>query len=119
MKEPEAENSERNSFRVVVDPGICGFCCSIHARREGKWVVRIIMDSDCKQIQRLAALLKRGITIKELFAPFSKNPVYNWAEKVGCHTSCPVPAGILKACEVGLEVALPKDVIIRIGRNEE
>ncbi len=45
--------------------------------------------------------------------PMTRNPVYIAAEQSGSHASCPVPAAVLKAAEVVLELALPGDAIIR------
>ena len=53
------------------------------------------------------------MTLKELFMPVTRNPVYIAAEQSGCHPSCPIPAAALKAVEVAMEMALPRDVSIR------
>ena len=42
----------------------------------------------------------------------SRNPVYLTAEKSGCHTSCVIPAAVLKAVEVAMGMALPREVRI-------
>ena len=70
-----------------------------------------ISGSDCKQIQRLDKRIKK-MSMPELFTPVSRNPVYVAAEKSGCHTSCVIPAAILKAVEVAMGMALPREVRI-------
>jgi len=45
--------------------------------------------------------------------PVTRNPVYLAAQKSGCHPSCPIPAAVLKAAEVAMEMALPRDASIR------
>jgi hypothetical protein len=98
---------------VSVTPGICGFDCLITARRlNKKTVALIIAESECKQIQRLAKHLGK-LTLKELFIPVTRNPVYLSAEQSGCHPSCPIPTAALKAAEVALEMALPRNVLIQ------
>jgi hypothetical protein len=98
---------------VFVKSGICGFDCLIKARKiDKKTVSLIIADSECKQIQRLGKQLG-NLTLKELFMPVTKNPVYLSAEQSGCHPSCPIPAATLKAAEVALEMALPRNVLIQ------
>ncbi len=94
-------------------PGICGFTCKVQAQMcEGKSVFIVISQSECKQIQRLAkSLTKMGL--RELFMPVTRNPVFVLAEQAGCHPSCPVPVSVLKAVEVAMEMALPRDVEIR------
>jgi len=98
--------------RVAADPGICGFSCTIIAQKAGPRMVNVeIIGSECKQIQRLANGLNE-MTLKALFKPLTRNPVYIAAEKSGCHPSCAIPAAVLKAVEVALDMALPREVCI-------
>jgi hypothetical protein len=53
------------------------------------------------------------MSLKELFMPLTRNPVYIAAEKSGCHPSCAIPAAVIKAVEVALGMALPKEVRIK------
>lgn len=71
-----------------------------------------ILGSDCQQIQKLSERLNK-ISLKELFTPISRNPVYSAVEKSGCHLSCAIPTAVFKAAEVAMEMALPRDVSIR------
>ena len=104
---------------VTVDPGICGFACVIKARKTGARQVSLdIAGSDCEQIQRIAEHLET-LSIKELFAPLSRNPVYIAVEKSGCHLSCAIPVAIIKAAEVALALALPRDVHIQFEACQE
>jgi hypothetical protein len=98
---------------VTVDPGICGFPCVIKARKTGPRQVSVdISGSDCEQIQRMSERLAT-LSIKELFTPLSRNPVYAVAEKSGCHLSCAIPVAVVKAAEVALELALAQDIHIK------
>jgi len=114
------QSEKRNAVvRATVNPGICGFPCVIEAKGEGKNAVSIEMSgSECKQIRHLFDHLKE-INLWELFAPISKNPVYRWAQKGGCHPSCPIPAAILKAAEVAMEMALPREVTINFESGSD
>jgi hypothetical protein len=85
----------------------------IKARKTGARQVSLaISGSDCEQIQRLAERLAT-LSMKDIFAPLSRNPVYISAEKSGCHLSCAIPVAIIKAAEVALELALPQEVHIK------
>jgi hypothetical protein len=98
---------------VDVDPGICGFKCRVEVKKTDRRKVEIrIYGSECKQIQKLALALSE-LTLRELFMPLTKNPIYVEAERSGCHTSCVVPASVLKAAEAAMGMALPKDVRIQ------
>jgi hypothetical protein len=98
---------------VTVDPGICGFPCVVKARKvEARKVELEISDSECDEIKRMAGRLTT-LSIKELFTPLSRNPVYAAAEKSGCHLPCIIPVAVIKAAEVALDLALPRDVHIK------
>ena len=95
---------------VHTDPGICGFTCTIKAWKSGKRMVGVdISGSECKQVKALAKVLKE-MSLKDVFTPLTRNPAYSAAEKSGCHPSCVIPAAILKAVEIAMEMALPKEV---------
>ncbi len=97
---------------LKIEPGICGFSCEISAFQLGKHLARIeINESDCEQIQGVNMTINE-LTTQDLFTPLTKNRIFKAAEAAGCHLSCPVPAAIVKAAEVALELALPKDVTI-------
>lgn len=104
---------------VIANPGICGFACTVKARKLSKRVVSVdIIGSECQQVKRLAASLTE-MTLKELFLPLTRNPVYIAAEKSGCHPSCVIPSAVLKAVEVAMDMALPKDVQIKFESINE
>ena len=104
---------------VRVEPGICGFPCVIKASKTGARSVSLkISGSDCEQIKKLAERLAT-LTLKELFLPISRNPVYAAAEASGCHLPCAIPVAVIKAAEVAMELALPKDVHIHFEACEK
>jgi hypothetical protein len=97
---------------IGVNPGVCGFDCKVTAERSEKRSARIkITGSDCTLIQKLDGRLQ-DISLQDLFIPLTKNPIFMAAEGAGCHLACPVPVAIVKACEVALELAVPKDAAI-------
>ena len=96
-----------------VSAGICGFTCRIKAWKIDKRTVGLeISESECQQIQDFTELLGQ-LSLNEIFMPISRNPVYLAAEQSGCHPSCPIPAAVLKAAEVAMEMALAQDASIR------
>lgn len=106
------------SIKVAVDPGVCGFKCTIKAVKEDARKVAVaIYGSECQQIQRLSAHLTH-MTLSELFLPISRNPVYLAAEKSGCHASCVIPAAVLKAVEIAMQMAVARDVQIMVEAKE-
>ena len=104
---------------MTVAPGVCGFTCLVRVSRSDKKHVAIrIDDSECGQIKRLSEKLDT-LTLRELFAPLTRNPVYLAAEKSGCHASCVIPAAVLKTAEVAMGMAVAKDVRFRFDCSEK
>ena len=104
---------EKQEIHLILDPGVCGFQCIIRAKSIEKRKVHVeISGSECQSVKQLTALLG-DILLGDLFAPISRNPVFLLAERAGCHPSCPVPVGVLKAAECAMEMALARAVSIR------
>ncbi len=111
--ESSASKKQALKVHVEVDPGICGFYCRIRVFRPAPKTVEIeISASECRQIRLLSKKIGR-LSLRDLFTPLTRNPVFVAAEAAGCHTSCVVPTAVLKAAEAALEMALPKEVYIR------
>ncbi|CAB1078268.1 hypothetical protein D1AOALGA4SA_6023 [Olavius algarvensis Delta 1 endosymbiont] len=118
-KSPPEAADQPAATCVTVDSGICGFACRIKAWKTEKRAVGLaISESECRQIQQFSQRLA-NLTLRDVFAPISRNPVYLAAEKTGCHPSCPIPPAVLKAAEVALEMALPRDAAIRFEACQE
>ena len=100
-------SADSDAVRVKVDPGICGFKCVISATKQ-KRAVSFEIHSGCEQIKSLAANLGE-IKMQDLFLPATKSPVFKGAEKAKCHLACPIPWALVKAAEVALGLALPRD----------
>jgi len=111
---PKTETKDPSTDTCAsVNAGICGFTCHIEAWKIDKSAVGLkISESECQQIQDYSELI-RQLTLNEVFMPVTRNPVYLAAEQSGCHASCPVPVAVLKAAEVAMEMALPRDASIR------
>ena len=96
-----------------VSAGICGFTCRIRAWKTARRAVDLaVSESECRQIQDFSEILK-NLSLNDVFLPVTRNPVYMAAERSGCHPSCPVPAAVLKVAEVAMDMALPRDAVIR------
>ena len=103
---------------VKVDPGVCGFPCTVVARPSGKKSAAIeILECGCTMVQKMSESLSE-ISLNDLFIPVTRHPVMTAAEKSKCHLACPVPAAVFKAAEVALGMAVPKDVILKIEKEE-
>ncbi len=114
MEEQKAD--QQPPTRVSVNPGICGFPCVIEGERKDKYLVELRgRGSECKHIQKLFKQVQE-LTLRDLFAPISKSPVFQAAQQSGCHPMCPVPIAVLKTAEVTMGMALPKDAEIKFEK---
>lgn len=109
---------EAKDVRVTVAPGNCEFRCSILALRQAEKNVRISMQSECPHVRRLAGLVE-VVDLNALFLPVVRNRVFDSAVVAGCHTSCLVPLGLIKAAEVALGLAISQDATIRFVSSLE
>ncbi len=100
---------------VSVTPGICSFACQVVAAQKSKRIASIeIIGSECTLINTLAATLSE-ITFFDLFKSYSNNHIFQSTEQAHCHLCCPIPIAIVKASEVVLGLALPRDVSIHFS----
>lgn len=108
---PIRDKLVKDIVRVRVDPGICGFICSINAWKEEK-TVRFDIQSECEQIKKISSEIG-PMKMRDLFVPLTQNLIFMSAEKAKCHLACPIPSALMKSAEVVLGLALPKDVHIQ------
>jgi sorbitol-specific phosphotransferase system component IIBC len=97
--------------KVTVNPGICGFVTTVEVDRINKQKVKVVINSDCENVARLA----ESLTEIDKWAVFKQHQdceVYQAASDCHLHITCPVPVAVLKAIEVEAGLALPRDVVI-------
>jgi hypothetical protein len=97
--------------RVVVEAGICGFTTTIVAAKTGRRRVSVEVESDCEAVAEMNGELQDLGWMEALGQP-GKSLVWECVCTHIKHPACPVPMGILKAIEVELDLALPRDVVI-------
>jgi len=103
--------------KAEIFAGICGFNTTVHARaNEG--VVGLDITSECQAIQKLAQHLTQVNPFNEISTRRSMPQTLEAGIKFCTHAACPVPAGIIKTVEVAAGLALPKDVSIKLSRDD-
>ena len=95
--------------------GICGHTTTVEATMEGK-VCKLSITSSCKAIQQIAEELPDVNPLQEISSKRATPKILEMGLKHCYHAACPVPAGIIKAVEVASNLALPKDVIIKVSK---
>ena len=96
---------------VVVDAGICGFSTKVEAVRLSARRVSVTLDSDCEMVSQLAEQIKE-LDWQDTLRECEDSLVYKSTLRCIKHTACPVFVAIIKAIEVEVGAALPKDVVI-------
>lgn len=110
LKPDMSEELLMAKVNLFVDPGACGFTCRIEGWRKKERTAGFkITESQCQMINQFTSAIDE-VTIKDLFLPLTKNPVFVSAERACCHLACPVPTAVVKTCEKVLDLAVAKDV---------
>jgi hypothetical protein len=77
----------------------------------------LVINSDCKSIQKLAEDLKQVDPYQEISFRQSTPQTIQLSMQHCPHAACPVPVGIIKAVEVEAKLAVPADVSIKVSRS--
>ena len=100
--------------KCCVDPGACGFICLIEVSRTGKYKTTVRLQSQCKQIVKLAAEIHEVDFMGIMRGSFANNHVFVSAAKCKLHPSCPIPTALIKAVESELGMAVKKSITIML-----
>ena len=98
--------------RVVVEAGICGFTVEVEAMKVSNRKVKVSLASECDMVREVNGQLGE-IEWQDALASLVNSQICKSAFKCIKHLACPVPTAIVKAIEVEVGVALPRDVSIR------
>jgi hypothetical protein len=110
---PQAENSgEKLLTRVTVNAGSCGYDVTIEIEKLDRQTVCVRLRSDCEQIAAMNPDLAQLGWRRGVFCKIAESRIYQSAAQHVKHAACPVPSAILKAIEVEVGIALPRDVRI-------
>ena len=106
--------------KVEIFSGICGFTTSIEVEEKEKYVAVCKIEGQCPNCSKVAAILAEEPlkVMDELFRK-GQSKVNETCRENLPHISCPVPAGILKALEVGTGLALPADASIKFIETDK
>jgi hypothetical protein len=104
--------------KVTVNPGICGFSVIIKVEKVENNKVHVFLESECEMVMDMCTDIS-SLKLKAALTDYLSNPVYRSAAEHIKHVACPIPAGILKAIEVEIGGALPRDasIVFEKGHN--
>ena len=110
---------------VSVIAGICGFTTHIRSEDRGGYKAEFQLESDCPNWSQFNERLggEEINVMAELFKDRQTGRVNSRVLELALetipHVSCPVISGLLKALEVSVGLALPKDASIVFSSAEE
>jgi hypothetical protein len=106
-------------LREEIDPGVCGYPVVVTAQTDDARNVTFAFDCDCDLIAEFEQRLKQISPVDAILtlSP-DENPVLAQASELlrtaGCCEACVVPAGTVKAMYVITNLALARDVSLKL-----
>ncbi len=99
-----------STTELAVFAGICGFTTTIKVTPEPGYMATLSLESQCPNYKKVAkALGTDPLNVMDELFKKGQSKVLGACKGNIPHVSCPVPAAILKALEVGVGLALPCD----------
>jgi hypothetical protein len=104
---------------IKVFPGPCGFEATITATVDGEYRVRMSVDSKCPAVKAMAKELE-VLTLNDIIGKegFGRSRPFTAAAETLAHAACPVLTGFLKAAEVEMGLAVPRNVTMEFITEE-
>jgi len=102
--------------KVKVFAGACGFTSVIQVQSGGQTTVKVRIISACTMLRSMNKDIAELDWKKGIFDKITESVIYRSAGEHIKHTDCPVPCAIIKAIQVEIGAAVPKDVKIRIQK---
>ncbi len=105
--------------RAEVDSGICGYKVAVEVTSLGRKHVKVKLQTGCEMCMAMNPELS-NLKVKgkdhQVLRNIVDSAVYQSASRHLRHTGCVVPSAIIKAIEVEIGTALPKDVNIKFEK---
>jgi Family of unknown function (DUF6951) len=104
--------------RVEIYAGICGHTTTVVATATEGYTVAVRIESSCPHVRDIGTEVTEVEALQQIGLRGWLPPVLMTAYSHCVHAACPVPAGLIKAIEVAVGLALPQDVSMRISKEE-
>jgi hypothetical protein len=108
--------------KTMIDAGICGFHTKVNAESNDGQMVEFKITSDYEKIRAYAENLQKAgaVDAYQEINPANSSQIIEVARVTlkGCCIGCAVPIGIFKVMQVASGLALPKDIEIKISKEE-
>lgn len=104
--------------KVRISAGACGYTTVVKVQALDKKKVHINIITACRMLQSLNEELGVIDWTKGVFNRFCDSIIYKTAHQKLKHTDCPVPMAIIKAIQVEINGATPKNVTMTFESTE-
>ncbi len=110
--------------KINIFAGICGFSTQVVSTDKGGYKAQLKIISECANWNKVDAIFndKEFNVMTELFKDKKTGTLQSEFLDVSLatipHVSCPVISGVLKALEVSVGLALPKDATISFVEDD-
>jgi hypothetical protein len=98
--------------KAKVLAGACGFTSVVRVQKIEKMKVMVEIISACQDLRMLNQEMECIDCSHGVFGKMNESLIYVIASRKLKHPDCPVPCAIIKAIQVELGGAIPKDVVI-------
>lgn len=95
----------------------CGLSTTVEATPVEMQRVQIAVESECAAIRKIAAELHEVNPFQEMSKRGGGSHILALGMQHCSHTSCPVPAAMIKAVEIAAGLDLPKEVVITFSKE--
>ena len=99
---------------VTVDAGVCRFKTVITATMDEEMNIVFKVKSECPAVREMAKSMTPVPIFEAISMPFSENKIYKEFGAKLQHVACPVPCALVKTAEVTGDMALKKEVSIKL-----
>jgi len=104
--------------KVRISAGACGYTAVIKVQALDKKRIHINIITACGALQSLNEELGVIDWTKGVFDRFCDSIIYRTAHEKLKHTDCPIPMAIIKAIQVEIKGAVPKNVTMTFESTE-
>ena len=110
--------------KINIFAGICGFSTLVSSTDQGGYKAKLNIKSECPNWTKVHAIFaeKEFNVMTELFKDKKTGTLHSEVIDISLttipHVSCPVISGALKALEVSVGLALPKDATISFVEDD-
>lgn len=110
--------------KINIFAGICGFSTQVNSTDQGGYKAKLNIISECPNWNKVNEIFaeKEFNVMTELFKDKNTRTLHSEVIDISLatipHVSCPVISGVLKALEVSVGLALPKDASITFVEDD-